>query len=193
MKHTLRFNSPPDWNLEIRGRDFIGLCEVVTILSDRFQSRGNLNMLEIGSFMGESTFMFASSKLFDTITCIDPYDTSDNIPELLGRTWNEVETEFNINTRYFNNITLIKDFSYNVVDTLSDQSYDFIYIDGGHSYEDVKQDILLTLPKLKQGGIIAGHDYNPDYEGVIRAVNETVGKPEKVTVDNSWIKYISSI
>ncbi len=50
---------------------------------------------------------------------------------------------------------------------------DFIYIDGDHSYEYVKQDIALAVQLVKKGGIIGGHDFGwgrPD--GVGRAVEE---------------------
>lgn len=54
-----------------------------------------------------------------------------------------------------------------------DEAIDFIYIDASHEYEDVKQDIIHWLPKLRKGGIIAGDDYgNPDFPGVHRAVFE---------------------
>lgn len=57
-----------------------------------------------------------------------------------------------------------------------DESLDFVFIDADHSYQAVKRDIGAWLPKVKPGGIIAGHDYTPDPfigDGVIRAVNET--------------------
>ena len=52
-----------------------------------------------------------------------------------------------------------------------DNSLDFVFIDASHEYEDVKADILSWLPKVKIGGILAGHDYNT-FEGVNRAVDE---------------------
>lgn len=36
---------------------------------------------------------------------------------------------------------------------------DFVYIDGNHAYEFVKQDIENYWPKIKKGGVIGGHDY----------------------------------
>ena len=35
---------------------------------------------------------------------------------------------------------------------------DFVFIDADHQYESIKQDIELWLPKVKKGGILAGHD-----------------------------------
>ena len=54
-----------------------------------------------------------------------------------------------------------------------DGSLDAVFIDADHSYESVRKDIDAWLPKVKIGGYIAGHDFTPVYEGVIRAVTET--------------------
>lgn len=53
-----------------------------------------------------------------------------------------------------------------------DASLDFVYIDGDHRYEAVQLDISLWWPKLKPGGIFAGHDYSGNCHGVMRAVDE---------------------
>jgi hypothetical protein len=49
---------------------------------------------------------------------------------------------------------------------------DFIYIDGNHEYEAVKKDIEVYYPKVKQGGIIGGHDFWASETGVCKAVLE---------------------
>jgi predicted O-methyltransferase YrrM len=40
-----------------------------------------------------------------------------------------------------------------------DKSLDFVYIDANHTYEHAKNDIMLWYPKVKVGGILAGHDF----------------------------------
>lgn len=50
------------------------------------------------------------------------------------------------------------------------ETVDFLYIDGDHSYKEVKNDILNWLPKMKKGGLIGGDDYN--WPGVEQAVME---------------------
>lgn len=53
---------------------------------------------------------------------------------------------------------------------------DFVYIDGNHSYDYVKRDILNYFPKIKHGGVIGGHDFEPKYQGVRKAVLEFIHK-----------------
>lgn len=42
-------------------------------------------------------------------------------------------------------------------------SYDFIYLDGDHSYKGLVRDIRLLWPKLKPGGILCLHDIEFDF------------------------------
>lgn len=63
-----------------------------------------------------------------------------------------------------------------------DRSLDFVYIDGDHSYEGCRRDIVAWAPKIRAGGVLAGHDYynQPPFE-VRKAVAETCGGPCGVT------------
>jgi len=56
-------------------------------------------------------------------------------------------------------ITPIVGDSSKMAQRFSDHSCSFVFIDGDHTYEGVKRDIQAFLPKMKNGGILAGHDY----------------------------------
>jgi len=68
---------------------------------------------------------------------------------------------------------------------IKNQSLDFVFIDGDHSYEGTKKDIQLWMSKIKPGGWIGGHDYKhetrPDLGGVTKAWIEifSIGKIEE--------------
>lgn len=51
---------------------------------------------------------------------------------------------------------------------------DFVFLDASHDYESVRADILAWLPRVKPGGIIAGHDANAG--GVAQARTELLGE-----------------
>ena len=54
---------------------------------------------------------------------------------------------------------MLRGLSSDMSSRFEDGSLDLVYIDGNHAYEWVKEDIELWWPKLKPGGILAGHDY----------------------------------
>lgn len=72
---------------------------------------------------------------------------------------------------------------------LADGSVDLVFVDGDHNYEPVRQDLAAWRPKLRAGGILAGHDYSLVYPGVVQAVNEFVhraGAHLNLASDTVW-------
>lgn len=71
-----------------------------------------------------------------------------------------------------------------------DNTLDFIFIDGDHSYESVKQDIFCWYGKVREGGLFCGHDLNPvkrGFYGVKQAVYERFSKEEvELADDHTW-------
>jgi len=65
-----------------------------------------------------------------------------------------------------------------------DSSLDFVFIDASHEYQDVKDDIAAWLPKIKKGGILAGHDYM--LPSVNNAVNESINVNGLIDI-NCWV------
>ena len=166
-----------------------GLLDLIKELGDNSEKL----MIEIGSFVGESTVLFAQS--FKEVIAIDPfeadYDPQDPTSYLFE--FKNVYETYKERTGDHENINTIISTSNGALDLLKDLKFDFIYIDGLHTYEGVKTDITNYLPLVKKGGVIGGHDYTnqiPHLVGVYQAVNEMFGTPDKVFKDNSWIKYI---
>lgn len=181
---SLRFNPPLYWKSGFGNRYYLGLADLCIKLHNTLKDKTGLKMLEIGSYKGESTSIFASSGIFDEIHCIDPYEGKEEANDMFQETWESVLNEFTINTRYFSNIILHKDYSHNIVNKFPNQYFDFIYIDANHEYEPVKKDIELYLPKTKH--LIGGHDYQESWPGVLKAVNEIFGTPHSTFEDGSW-------
>jgi len=53
-----------------------------------------------------------------------------------------------------------------------ERSLDFVFIDGGHSYECVKSDTENALPHLSENGCILWHDFTPLFGGVYQYLCE---------------------
>lgn len=56
--------------------------------------------------------------------------------------------------------------------SFADESLDFVFLDSSNRYEDVVRDLSQWYPKVRLGGVLAGHDYQPGCPDVVRAVNE---------------------
>lgn len=70
-----------------------------------------------------------------------------------------------------NRFELIREDSDQAGQRFKDQSLDFVYLDADHSEQGVWDDLCTWASKIRQGGIIAGHDFgHPDFPGVKRAV-----------------------
>ncbi len=63
---------------------------------------------------------------------------------------------------------------------------DVAFIDGAHDYESVLGDIDALRPIVRPGGILAGHDYSPDFPGVIQAVDQRLGLGELDVRETVW-------
>lgn len=61
-----------------------------------------------------------------------------------------------------------------------------VFIDGDHSYEGCRDDIVAWLPKVRRGGILAGHDYSDTFPGVIKATNELFGERLRFVSKQCW-------
>jgi len=68
--------------------------------------------------------------------------------------------------------------SQDIADHFDDEYFDWIYIDGDHSYKGIKADLDNYIPKVKSGGFIVGDDYTVIDEwwgtGIFQAVYETI-------------------
>ncbi|HEX5096648.1 MAG TPA: class I SAM-dependent methyltransferase [Acidimicrobiia bacterium] len=74
------------------------------------------------------------------------------------------------------NVAMLRCLSHEANALFADGSCDAVYLDGDHSYEGVAHDIEMWWPKVKSGGVLAGHDYTIalPWVGVMRAVDEWV-------------------
>ena len=197
MKNTLRYNPPEEWSPRKNKYNdhFFGLIKGLNWINERLRQKirdyenHSFKLLEIGSYKGESTSIFAASLIFEKIFCMDPFEGKEDALSLLDDEWGDVKRNFYTNTRHWDNIHLIQDYSYNQANNFTDEFFDVIYIDADHSYESVKNEIRLYEPKCKW--IIGGHDYGVDeHPGVTDAVNEAFGKPTITFTDSSWFKIL---
>ena len=54
---------------------------------------------------------------------------------------------------------LIQAYSVPASASIADASSDLVFVDAAHDYENVHADVLAYWPKVKPGGVLAGHDF----------------------------------
>ncbi len=135
-----------------------------------------------------------------SLTMVDPYTFQNS---LMDRSDTKEQHDSNyISARDIERLfgpraDLLKQFSVEASGIFSDGFLDFVYLDAKHDYRSVWADLTAWYPKVKSGGIFAGHDYKnscvrKNLVQVKRAVDGFFyNKPEKVlttTEDNlpSW-------
>ena len=150
-------------------------------------------MVEVGSFAGESTEEFLKHTKISHLHAVDPwlggYDKNDPASEwyLLPA----IEAEFDERMKPFaGRFTKHRMSSAEAIHLFPDHSLDFVYIDALHTYDSVRVDIDIWRHKIRPGAFIGGHDYDSNFPGVIRAVNESFGQPDHIFSERSWIKRV---
>lgn len=72
---------------------------------------------------------------------------------------------------------------------LSDNTFDLVYIDGDHSYEQVLKDLTNFMPKVKAGGFLTGDDFHyPSVEKAVREFSTQTGLPFTILEQQFLIK-----
>lgn len=164
---------------------------LIEMVNDYLVGKRGLVGIEIGSYAGESAEMFINSGAFDKLYCIDPWEMYTAAPNDATGDEGIYEAEKAFDRRFCQNplVVKLKMKSADTIQLFEDDSIDFIYIDGVHQYDAVKQDLQLYVPKIKKGGIISGHDWHPNWPGVVKAVKEFFGKePLSIYGDGgSWV------
>ena len=131
---------------------------------------------EIGVMKGYNSFCILNNLPIKKLYLIDPYRRYEGI-DVNYHPANHFPIFKELILDKFTNVKFIKEMSHDAITYVPDE-LDFVYIDGNHNYEYVMSDILNYFPKVKKGGYLGGHDYDPprNKNNVMSAVNEFVGR-----------------
>jgi len=126
----------------------------------------------IGAYAKELCLALPGLKLY----CIDPWKA---YPE-----YNEISDQSQLNRQFERakrtltpyGCEIIREESMNAVRRFGPNSLDFVYVDGNHDYKYALEDITEWTKIVRPGGIVYGHDYTNDHQGVMQAVHEYISK-----------------
>lgn len=138
------------------------LCSVADIIKDR-----NLQVVSVDTFAGtsgDSERDGASREEAKRVNIKEVFKRNMDVfgisPEILHMTTHEASSKF------------------------EDYNFDLVYVDADHAYGRIKDDLVDWWPKVKRGGVLAGHDTT--WPEVQKALSEEFGHLVSVDYVNSW-------
>lgn len=157
-------------------------------LINLFQEKNILGRgAEIGTHRGENAKAILET-YSGQLHLVDPWttlDTSeyDDLINLEDRDINLLECISNLED-YLDRYIIHRGKSVSIASHFEDNFFDFVYIDANHKYDFVKADLNTWYPKVRTGGIIAGHDYiKVDYSNL--NILEPNGKDKAVYINGN--------
>ena len=164
-------------------KQLIGLNRLCT---DLLTDRAGLYGLEVGSFAGESAKVFLNTHAFVAFYCVDAWSKDFATPAIVNDLA-PAEVLFDKTVGMNPVVHKLKGTSQDMAKKFPEDSLDFLYIDARHDYDYVLADLKSWVPKVHQGGIIAGHDWVHNWPGVPKACKEFFHRdPVKIYRDTSW-------
>jgi predicted O-methyltransferase YrrM len=149
---------------------------------------------EIGSWMGRSARAMADNSKAE-IWCVDTWRGSgeEHDRELAGKPKDWLFDQFKANMGDLlsaGRLMTLRADSIQAAQTIGlgfELRFDMIFIDGDHSYEGCKADLLAWKPLLNKGGLLCGHDFDGGRPGVVRAVKELIPNFIKASAGSIWM------
>lgn len=126
------------------------------------------------------------------------YISGDRYKRYSDDDWELMYTNVCNLTKWFPSLRVLRMESVKAARLFPSNYFDLLFIDADHSYESVKVDTTVWMPKVKIGGLFCGHDYadsrengtyRKKYRGVVQAVDEIVGRENLMLLSgNIWAK-----
>lgn len=110
--------------------------------------------VEVGCHLGQFSGEFRGRWAGAVVHCVDSYVTQDgrnHAQDMRGLAHRMMQTG--------KPWTFYKLSSEQAAPYFRDASLDFVYLDASHDYANVAQDLRVWYPKVKPGGVLAGHDF----------------------------------
>eukprot|EP00933_Yihiella_yeosuensis_P070522 TRINITY_DN7863_c3_g1_i1.p1 TRINITY_DN7863_c3_g1~~TRINITY_DN7863_c3_g1_i1.p1 ORF type:complete len:468 (-),score=70.44 TRINITY_DN7863_c3_g1_i1:200-1570(-) len=153
---------------------------------------GQLNVVEIGVFRAGLSEHLLEKLPFIRLIGVDPYIGKDGtFPGDFSETLDPDAALGQANSifqKFGERADLLVATSEEAVKHIPDNSIDAVFVDGCHLYECVDSDLKAWLPKLRgPGSLVAGHDFSPQWPGVVRAVHEHRLDSQPVSLGMDWM------
>ena len=148
--------------------------------------------VEIGSYKGRST-CYLAERIRETgvNASLDVVDTfaGDSVVGH-GDLWPDFAGNLE-RAGLFSTLTAHRCLSVEGAKAFADQTLDFVYVDAAHDSDSVNRDLAAWWPKVRPGGLMAGHDYPwPEVKDAVDMFARVRGLGRAFRADgNSWMIY----
>jgi len=157
--------------------------EIGWLFAQMYNIPDNPLVVELGSLRGTSSVALACGiKAFrkkGKLYCVDPWDGSYYLPCDCFDEWHE-----NMKRLDLLDIAIpIKEKAVDAVTIFKDKSIDFLFKDSEKHYQTNLDELEAYLPKMKNNGILCGHDWDDKWPEVKKAVGDFCGKHKFTLID----------
>lgn len=143
---------------------------------------GPLRGAEVGVFCGQMSRRLIDERADLHLLMVDSWEGDGAAYHEAGRDWHARRTDAEqdrfiqlaeaMTADHADRRTLVRRRSVDAAASVADAALDFVFLDGDHSEAGVSADISAWWPKIKDHGLLAGHDYgHADFPGVKAAVD----------------------
>lgn len=157
-------------------------------LSNYINSKGYKTGIEIGTAYGGCANHLLTECKLERLICVDPYKYYPDMPGLFDQDdYTRLMRQTFKRLKSFDAYKFLTYDSKTAFTILEGRSvmYDFVFLDGLHTYEMVKWEIEHYSKLIRPGGALIGHDYDT-FKEVKKAVDEYC-KPIMLEL-NLWLK-----
>jgi hypothetical protein len=156
------------------------MIKVRAELPSLFQEKNVLGKgVEVGVGKGEYARTILS-KYLGHLYLVDPWAAQD--PQEYEDISNSEDHQSNLYTcatnlsEYESRYSIVRKKSPLAANDFENDSLDFVYIDANHKYSFVKSDIEAWFPKIRNGGILSGHNYFNSWQSIIELAPNGIDK-----------------
>lgn len=130
-------------------------------LAHAFASQGFNKGAEIGVWEGRFSQWLCEANPNLHLICVDPWRVMGDYAEPRKNDVRRMREAFEAAQSRLKpfHVTFLRMTSLQAAQQVPDGSLDFVYIDGNHLRDHVLADLRAWAPKVRSGGIVAGHDY----------------------------------
>eukprot|EP00122_Pirum_gemmata_P000164 Pgem_evm1s139 len=155
--------------------------ELGTILDKEGMTKGVEVGVKQGDFMQATLQNWKGAKEYHLVDLWNHQENYKDIANVKKEVHDQFYRQTLAKTKAFPTVDfkICRDFSTTCVKNYADYYFDYIYIDARHDRKGVSEDLESYWPKLRVGGIFAGHDF------VVQSEIETSGQDWTLNYDGS--------